>query len=246
MLLLHGMSTSGDSFRELMHLLAADYQLIAPDIPGFGYSDHTTPYVLPHLIEWLAAFIAGLNLRRVSVVGHSFGGVLATGHALAYPEHVERLVLLAPALLTAAQYPDWLRGLINPGLVDWVTEAGMAVARYAAPELQVRAPFHNPGQINTNVWRRRADDYANARASGRVMSAVLTYDLTDRLEQLRPPVCLIWGQEDRVVNPAHAAELASRLPDVRGVHLLPGCGHVPAIESRDSVAAIVRQFVPAG
>ena len=50
--LLHGMSTSADSFRETMHELAGTFWLLAPDIPGFGYSDNTDPYTVPHLSVW--------------------------------------------------------------------------------------------------------------------------------------------------------------------------------------------------
>src|SRR5688500_4543482 len=71
--LLHGMSTSADSFREVMKGLAADHWLIAPDLPGFGYSENTEPYTIPHLVEWLAAFIEALGLPPVVLLGHSFG-----------------------------------------------------------------------------------------------------------------------------------------------------------------------------
>ena len=82
LLLLHGMSTSGDSFRELMHDLSDSYLLIAPDIPGFGRSQDTDPYTVDHLIEWLASFADQLGLSSFNLLGHSFGGVLASAYTL--------------------------------------------------------------------------------------------------------------------------------------------------------------------
>lgn len=109
LVLLHGMSSSGDSFRELIHHLTPDYHLIAPDIPGFGYSAITEPYTIPHIVEWLASFLYHLQLPEVHLLGHSFGGLVSTAFTLAYPHHVQRLILLAPAVLVLGKYPAWVR-----------------------------------------------------------------------------------------------------------------------------------------
>ena len=85
-MMLHGMSTSADSFREIMHELGEVHWVIAPDIPGFGHSDNTAPYTIPHLVEWLADLQWALDLPPMAILGHSFGGILATSFALAYPE----------------------------------------------------------------------------------------------------------------------------------------------------------------
>ena len=119
LLLLHGMTSSGDWYRELMAGLADEFWLIAPDLPGFGYSDNTMPYTFPHLIEWLAAFSDVLDLPPLMVAGHSFGGSLATSYTLTYPEDVTRLLLIAPAVLASKLFPHYLtRAGINLGLVD--------------------------------------------------------------------------------------------------------------------------------
>ena len=112
-LLLHGMTSSGDAYRELMVGLADEYCLIAPDLPGFGFSEMTQPYRLSHLVEWVAAFRDALDLPACPLIGHSFGGVLATRFILAHPEDVTRLVLLAPALLARQHIPKFGHGSIK-------------------------------------------------------------------------------------------------------------------------------------
>jgi len=64
LILLHGMSTAADSFRETIVGLADEFWLLAPDIPGFGYSDNTRPYTYAHLVEWLASFSIALSNDR--------------------------------------------------------------------------------------------------------------------------------------------------------------------------------------
>ena len=144
LLLLHGMTSSGDMYRELMHELADELWLIAPDIPGFGYSDSTTPFTFPHLVEWLAAFREELNLPPMLVVGHSFGGSLATSYASSYPEDVTSLLLLAPAVLASKLYPHYLkRAGITLGLVDLSTVVSQSRAMVRQ---QVKLSFYDAEQ----------------------------------------------------------------------------------------------------
>jgi pimeloyl-ACP methyl ester carboxylesterase len=176
-IMLHGMSTSADSFRELMHQLSPDFRLIAPDIPGFGYSENTDPYTIQHLIEWLADLIEVIGLPRVHILGHSFGGVLALGQALAYPEYTDKLVLVAPAVLVAGQYPDWLKKM---GKNLRLVEAGIVMSRVLL-ERQIRVPFFDAGAMDETIWDRRRNDYALSRASAAAMNAVAFYDVRPRL-----------------------------------------------------------------
>lgn len=239
-ILLHGTSTSGDSFRETMHELAEDFWLIAPDIPGFGFSEDTVPYTFQHLIEWLAAFREALRLPPTAVIGHSFGGMLATAFALSYPEYVTRLLLLAPAILVAQNWPQApVRWSISMGLVD----AGSAVSQ--TPPLVKRVmkvPFYDvPGQDNS-VWERRMRDYENARSSADVIKALAGYDIRPSLSRWQNPISLVWGQKDQVVPPTNAAILNHFWPQAE-VHLLPDCGHVPMIEKQHEFQAIAREFL---
>ncbi|MCI0394172.1 MAG: alpha/beta fold hydrolase [Chloroflexi bacterium] len=236
--LLHGMSASADSFRELMHDLAGDFWLLAPDLPGFGHSADTAPYTMPHLVEWLAAFQERLGLPPVHLVGHSFGGVLASAYALAYPEDVSSLTLLAPALLVPGSYPEWLRRV---GKKLGLMEAGIAVSRVWL-ERQIRVPFYDPSLMDESLWERRRADYGLARASAAAMHAVAGYDLRPRLATLRQATSVIWGCNDPVVPASDADKLQKMIPQVE-VHKLAACGHAPMLERPGEVGEIVRQFL---
>jgi len=239
--MLHGMSTSADSFREIMHELADSYWVIAPDIPGFGYSDNTSPYTIPHLVEWLADWQWSLDLPPTVLLGHSFGGILAASYALAYPEEVHRLLLLAPAILSGGNYPDLLKKVgIGLGLVDMgsaVSQSRLMVKR------QIKVPFYDAEQFDESLWERRLKDYELARASADVLKATAFYNIRTSLANISHPTCLIWGENDPVVPPSDAEVLAGMIPHTT-VHKLPECGHLPMVEQRERFLMITRSFLP--
>jgi pimeloyl-ACP methyl ester carboxylesterase len=239
-LLLHGMSTSADSFRETMHELAQDYWLIAPDIPGFGYSDDAFPFTMPHLVEWLAAFRTKLALPKAALVGHSFGGTLAAEFTLSYPEDVTRLFLVAPALLRAESYPYLVKKV---GFALGMIDLGMAISQSTLwVKRQIKAPFYAPEKQDESVWERRLKDYDMARASADVIKATAFNHMRSRLGRIEQPICLVWGVDDPVVPVADADQLVDLLPNVTGMHKLAECGHAPILEQQEQVQTIARDF----
>ncbi|MCP4420553.1 MAG: alpha/beta hydrolase [Chloroflexi bacterium] len=239
-LLLHGMSSSADSFRETMHELSSDFWLIAPDIPGFGYSDSTTPFNFPHLVEWLAAFYEARHLPPVSLLGHSFGGTLAVTFAVEYPEDVNKLLLLAPSVLASVNYPEYVKRIgVGLGLID----LGSAVSQSKAwVRRQIKTSFYAPGSMDESVWDRRLRDYELARQSADVLKASAFHDLRPFLHNVTQDVCLVWGENDKVVPASNAQQLAEVLPNTQ-THVLIECGHAPMLEQQGKVQAIARQFL---
>ena len=240
LLCLHGMTASGDAFRELMQGLSDEHWLIAPDIPGFGESEETHPYVLSHLVEWLAAFHDALDLPPMVLAGHSFGGALAAAYTLAYPEDVISLLLFAPALLTAQYYPDFVKKVsLSLGLADLSTAVSQSprVVRRAA-----KASFYAPENIDEAVLERRVRAYEQARASAAVLKALSFYDFQPELARLAKPVCLVWGEQDKVVWPDDGETLLTLLPQAK-LHFIPECGHIPLQEKPEACGAITRQWL---
>ncbi len=237
--LLHGMTSSADVYRELMHELSDQFWLIAPDIPGFGASEVTKPYTLAHLVEWLAAFTDELELPPFTLVGHSFGGALATSYTLSDPHDVTRLQLIAPALLSVNQFPDLVKKAgIWLGLVD----LGTAVSQTPAiAKRQLRPPFYDPEQLTESMLERHVQEYIQSRSSADVLKALAFQEFAPYLDKIQQPVCLIWGEEDQVLPVAEADELKSLRPTWEVIKLAE-CGHVPMWEQPAAVQSISRQW----
>lgn len=239
-ILLHGTSSSADVYRETMHELADEFWLIAPDLPGFGHSEHTEPYTLSHLVEWLAAFRHALDLPPALLVGHSFGGALAVSFAASDPEDVLGLLLVAPAVLASNAYPDFLkRAGIGLGLVDLSTT--VAQSQPLVVEQLLRLPFYDADRLDESVWPRRARAYELSRASADVVKALAFQDLRPLLAQLSPPVTVIWGENDPVLPVSDAETLEAMLPQWP-IFRLPQCGHIPMLEQPAQFRAVARAF----
>ena len=241
-LLLHGMSASADVFREVMHELADEFWLVAPDIPGFGGSENTEPYTMSHLVEWLASFREALNLPAAMLVGHSFGGALGANFALTYPQEVRRLLLAAPAIYAADFVPDFLKRLgISVGLVDLASALSQSST---LQESQSGRPFYDPDKIHESVWPRRLDSFSQARATSGVLKVLAFQNISSELTRIKQPVFVVWGKNDPVLPAEHAQRLAGELPDGR-FEVWEECGHLPFLEKQEKFLSIARAFLGA-
>ena len=238
-LLLHGMTSSGDTYREMMHELEKEFWMIAPDIPGFGFSESTSPFTFPHLVEWLAAFREELDLPPVILVGHSFGGGLAVSYTMSYPEDVSRLLLIAPAVLANDRFPTYLKKAgISLGLVDLSTVVSQS---RAVVNQQIRLSFSDPDLQDDIVWERRLRDYDQAQSSADVIKAIAFQDFRPALESIEKPVCIVWGKDDPVLPVDHAHQMIELMADAELVEL-DECGHILMLEQQSLFQAAARAF----
>lgn len=242
-LLLHGMSSSADTFRDLMAGFGQRYRTVAPDIPGFGESGDTRPYTFPHLVQWLRAFVEAISLSPVHLGGHSFGGALAVSYALAQPEDVRSLILMAPSVLRPGKYPQWLRRFAQSEFAECVLRLGVGASRIML-ERQMRAAFYDPSRFEASLWERRRTDYERARASAAVLRASALHDIRSDLHHITQRSCIIWGQNDPVLEPDDAIMLNDLMPEsYTDLHMLSECGHIPHIEQKERVITIIDSFL---
>ncbi|MFN2163501.1 MAG: alpha/beta fold hydrolase [Candidatus Promineifilaceae bacterium] len=243
LLLVHGMTTSADSFRETMHGLADNYFMIAPDLPGFGLTDEIQPFTIEHLSYWLYTFCEQLSLKRFGLIGHSFGGVIALCFAAMFPDLVSRMLLAAPPVYNAQSYPGYLRRL---ALVSGAYALGVALSKsWPLIHWRVRSPFYAPDLVDEDVFHRRAVDYRHARASAQALKTLAFSDLDPCAEQTIRPVCLVWGEDDETVPLGDADRLAAHFDDVC-LQIIPACGHVTVAEKPEQFVAIAAGFFSQG
>jgi pimeloyl-ACP methyl ester carboxylesterase len=238
-LLLHGTISSGDAFREVMNELADKFWLIAPDLPGFGFSENTEPYTMPHLVEWLASFREVLDLPPMMLVGHSFGGALATSYTVSYPEDVRRLLLVAPAILAGDLLPAYLKRL---GLLLGLFDLGAAVSQWPRlADLYSGRPFYDPNLLHEGVWPRRKQYVSQSRAASGVLKALAFQKMTPQLRKIKQPVSIIWGKNDPVLPARQGQRIMNELPDAQ-LTIWEECGHLPFLEKQDKFVEEARCF----
>lgn len=242
-LLLHGSgpgTTGAGAWRSTIESLGASLHLVAPDQAGFGGSP------LPEgcrggLERWTdsaAELMSTLGHRSYAVVGHSMGGAVALALAATRPELVTRVVAVATMGAPGAALSADLDAL-------WAAPPDPAGARDMLGRL-----FFDQSLVTDNAVQARALAMQAGAAAFAPLFApprerwAKDLTLTDQLlAQVRAPVLLVHGQQDRV-TPLRAATdpLLERLAEV-SLHVIGDCGHAPMVERPDEFRRLLAAFL---
>lgn len=246
-LLIHGAGGATHSFRHLMPLLAADYRLIALDLPGQGFSRMADPARcgLEPMAQDIAALLAQEGWAPVAIIGHSAGAALALQLALRLP--LRAVIGINAALGGFEGVAGWLfpvlaRLLARLPLVPQLFSKLAGTPRQVhqllastgsriepAGEAQYLALLRNPGHVAATL----------------AMMAQWNLDgLLRRLPQMAQPCLLITAARDQAVPPAVSARAAARMPAAR-LLALPTGGHLVQEEAAETVGAPILEFLRA-
>lgn len=242
LLLLHGTGAATHSWRDLMPRLATNFTVVAPDLPGHGFTQASqgSP-TLPAMAALVAGLLRQLELRPVLVAGHSAGAAILLRMALDGSIVPQAIVSLNGALLP---FPGAAAKLF-PAL------AKLLFLNPLAPRL-VALRAQKPGEVAAFLPRATGSRVDAAglkfytrllRSSGHVagaLSMMANWDLQalgTALPRLGPPLVLVYGDADAMVPPAVSQRVVAMVP--AELVLLPGLGHLAHEEAADEVAAII-------
>lgn len=251
--LLHGAGVDSAmlSWREVMKLLADDYRVIAPDLPGYGESDAITgDYSLDFYTEIIKELIIEWQCPPVVLVGLSMGGGISLNMALKYPELIELLVPVdAWGVFTKLPYhllTYWYtRSKINensykwtgkyPSLIRWSLAYNLIsdkskITKELVEEIQEK--MLKPGAGQPFISFQRSE----------LTSKGLKTDLFSRLREIKIPTLLIHGSKDKAV-PLKDTLAASKLIPNCQVHIMEGCKHWPQKERPEEFVKALRDFI---
>ena len=267
LLMLHGgPGASHDYMLPQMLALADEYRLIFYDQRGGGRSksDDRSPITWKTHVTDLAALVRELSLEPLTLVGYSWGGLLALLYSIAAaggfrdegivltasapaPAPV-RMVLICPAPATAAFRAQFSEELARRQRAPWIAEERAAIAAsgvrerdpaaYAKRifELGVAGYFADPARA-----RELTPFRIIARVQQSVWESLAGYDITDKLPLVEAPTLVLHGAHDAI--PLGSSEvIASALPASELV-VLDESAHVPYVEGQDAFFAAVRDFL---
>lgn len=252
LVLLHGFAASVFSWREVIPPLAEMGAVIAFDRPAFGLTERPMPGEWrgenPYSPEAQPGLTVGLmdtlGVEKAVLVGNSAGGAMAVLTALQYPERVEALVLVDPAIYSGGGSPGWLRPILRtpqmrrlgPLLVRRIQEWGEDFGRSA---------WHDPAKVTPEIWAGytqplKVENWDRALWEMTIASHPL--GLEKRLGEIRAPTLVITGDDDRIVPTEQSVRLAGELPNASLV-VIPNCGHVPQEECPEAFLEAVKNFL---
>ncbi|PKP90700.1 MAG: 2-hydroxy-6-oxo-2,4-heptadienoate hydrolase [Alphaproteobacteria bacterium HGW-Alphaproteobacteria-14] len=245
-LLIHGSGpgvTAWANWRLTMPDLAKQFRVIAPDMFGFGYSSSKGRIEDKRIwVDQVASLLDGLGIDKVSMVGNSFGGGIALAFMIAYPDRVERVVLMGPAGLAfpitpalnqvwgyepsleemrkSLQYLVWDHSRLTEDLVQ---------SRY---EASIRPGAHEPY-------------HATFGGADRLRNIAMLASREEDIAALPHETLLLHGLSDQVIPLESTVRLASLLPSA-DLHVFGECGHWVQIERMASFNRMVTEFFTNG
>lgn len=247
--LLHGITCSAASWNRLLPALAERHRVIAPDMPGHGWSsrargDHSIAGFALHVRDLLM----GLGIERATFVGHSLGGGVTMQTAYAYPELVGRMVLVASGGL-GESVGLALRAATLPG-TEWVLP--LAFNRVGARVTRLLARFATDPRLVTVqelAWSYATlADPAARRAFVTIIRGVVDWggqriDATRRLHLAEDvPTMVVWGDADLIIPIGHGRRAAADLP-VDRFEVFEGAGHFPHLERPQQFLEVLEDFL---
>jgi pimeloyl-ACP methyl ester carboxylesterase len=243
----HGFTGGKENWLPLMRMLAPEFRLIAPDLPGWGQSqrfagaDYGASAQVERLADFLRALpaIAAVEGPPALLVGHSMGGQIAGLLAARHPELVGRLALVSSAGVPFEENAFASDVLAGRNPFEVATRADLH--RYL--DIVFFKPPLVPWPFDEALLRRRRRDAAFEQSVlddiGRGPDAFV---LQAELSAIRAPVLLLWGREDRVIDPSALRIFETGLKHRRTI-LLNGCGHMPMMERAAETAAALKDFL---
>jgi 3-oxoadipate enol-lactonase len=212
-LFLNGSGATIETSRPLISRLGRDVGLLAFDQRGLGRSGPTeAPYSMADLAGDAEALVDHLGWDRLSVVGVSFGGMVAQELAVTVPERIERLALLCTSSGGAggSSYP--LHTLAERSPEDRTAAYREIVDTRFSPEWLLRHPGDQAfmDMLGQQFQRPRSDKTVEGEA--RQMKARASHDTFDRLDRITCPTLIATGRFDGIAPPENAAAMAARIP----------------------------------
>ncbi|TFV60867.1 alpha/beta hydrolase [Geodermatophilus sp. DF01-2] len=267
-LYVHGLGGASTNWTDLAALLAVRFDGWAVDLPGFGrsqpparssYSMRGHVAAVVDVLERIVAEPGEGSGRPVHLLGNSLGGLVSLFVAAGRPDLVATLTLVSPAMpvyRVPRAFSRTLLLLLLPGIPTLAERRLSGVT----PEQQVRGMvqmcFGDPRRVPRarleqalQEMRERAEQPWATRALTRSMRGLITSYLRvgpgnawRMARSLRPPTLVVWGDRDRLVDPALAPRLAAAVPDGR-LLVLDGVGHVAMLEAAEPTARAVLALV---
>jgi pimeloyl-ACP methyl ester carboxylesterase len=247
----HGLSGSWQNWLEQLPVLADEHRVLVLDLPGFGHSPMPRGEIsIAGYARLLDLLLGQLGIDAAAVVGNSMGGFIGAELAIAFPQRVERLMLVSAAGLSTHNDPRTVRALpamrrLNRVLAmsaAWLASKSDSVERRprlrdATLNLVVRHPSRLPAALAAEQLRG-----AGKPGFMQALEGVVGYDVRDRLPQIACPTLIVWGKHDRLITVGDADVFAELIPNARKV-VFEDTGHMAMLERPAAFNQLLRAFL---
>ena len=232
LVLLHGYPLDHHLWDDVIPLLADRFDLILPDLRGFGESSTVDSfYTMEDFASDITGLLDHLGIQKAAIAGHSMGGYVALAFARLYPERVNGLGLISSQVL--ADPPDRKEGRYKTAAE--VADKGIASV------LETMAPKFTPDPRLQKFARKSMERQQPAAYIGALKAMAERVDSTPLLSSINYPVVIVHGDADSLIPIERAKEVKAALPNAYLVEV-SGAGHMPMMEAKEITAEALRLF----
>ena len=209
----------------VQHFVDQGYQVIIPDLPGFGDSDKPDlDYTLDFFAESMMDFANQLDLEKFALVGNSLGGAISLGMSLANPDRISHLMLMGCGGLENIEvYFQQMEG------IQAMTKIPLGSPEFTPAYLKevLKLIVFNPEHITDELIEERFRILKTQNPA--VFTRMSIPNITDRLKEINTPILGFWGAQDRFCPISGARTLVEQCPNAEMI-TLSQCGHWVMIE----------------
>jgi 2-hydroxymuconate-semialdehyde hydrolase len=235
-ILLHGAGAGAVTWYPSIGTIAQHFQVIAPDIVGYGESDKPeAAYDRPYFVRWLNDFFTAMKISKAHIIGLSQGGAIALQFAMDYPDSVAKLVLVDSAGLGPAPATKPFLAMLWMNLFPSLLSNRFA-SRYLLVEPQRRDQHHVAYSVE--VLKKAGGKNAFTRGRGAAVAPMSKACLS----QIVSPTLIIWGEGDRFF-PIEQGEMAAQLIPNARLQAIEGAGHLPMMDQPEMFNQYVIDFL---
>lgn len=247
----HGLSGSWPNWLEQLPVFARDHRVIAMDLPGFGHSPMPAETItISNYARILDELLGKLGVDAATTVGNSMGGFISAELAIAFPQRVERLVLISAAGISTNGRRDVQR--VVPALrrvekviaayTAWLAAHSDAVTRHPGlRNVALGLVTRHPSRLNSAL---AAEQLRGAGKPGfmQALQANLDYPIRERLPEIVCPTLIVWGEEDKVIPVRDAGVFEELIAGSRKV-LFKDTGHMAMLERPGAFNELLQEFL---
>ena len=223
----HGSGSNHTIWKPQVRALSTLARPVAIDLPGHGQSDLPGRNSVDAYCNIILGLLDALQFDRAVVVGHSLGGAIAQMVALTHPDRVAGIGLVGTGARLRV-LPAILDGILN----DFENTVPFVVENAYAPNLSDEMRVQALAELRACSPQVTHDDYA----------ACNTFDVMNRLGEIRAPTLVICGKQDRMTPIKYSEFLASKIRGAK-LMLIDNAGHSVMIEQPEATSRALVDFV---
>jgi pimeloyl-ACP methyl ester carboxylesterase len=233
LVLVHGYPLDHTIWDEVILLLENDFDIITPDLRGFGQSDVVeSQYKISDMAADIAELLNHLGIEKAAIAGHSMGGYVALAFARSYPPRVQGLGLVASQAIGDSPERKQERYKAAAEIMQTGVEpVAESMSAKLTPDERVQA-----------IVRDLIAAQQPAGLAGALKAMAERDDSTSILSTFKYPIVIVHGDADKLIPIHRAQEIKSAIPNVI-LKELPGVGHMPMNENPKATAATLKNLL---